>query len=373
MQISPERSRRYFNVNTALHLLSQTQLIELLGQAESTQGWGVNQLVYIADEAVFVKRVPLTALEYEQAYATHNLLGLPMYYHYGVGSAGFGAFRELNVHIKANHWVLRGQALAFPLLYHARIIPSQAPWKTRSEESFERHIQDWNNNAAIAHYLKQREKAPYELVLCLEYFPHVLFESFQTLSDLQLRSIFQQAEQALSFMNAQGVLHLDGHLANLLLDEAGRVYISDFGLALDLDFDLDDAELAFWHAHRHYDRALLWNGWAYILRQRYEALDPILRQRIEQRLGMQEAEPFVKLQALLGALDNVPELRLSGELIALLQHYREPILRMSHFGRDLRDNPAKDTPWHDLAIETWQESVYRMSSEKGRVGGAGGG
>ncbi len=46
-----------------------------------------------------------------------------MYYHYGIGSAGFGVFRELVANIKITNWVLEGAITNFPLLYHYRVIP----------------------------------------------------------------------------------------------------------------------------------------------------------------------------------------------------------------------------------------------------------
>lgn len=45
--------------------------------------------------------MPLTDVELrpENVRSTANLFGLPTFYQYGVGSAGFGARRELAVHL----------------------------------------------------------------------------------------------------------------------------------------------------------------------------------------------------------------------------------------------------------------------------------
>jgi hypothetical protein len=72
---------------------------------------------------VFVKRLPLTDEEKERPDDTSNIFGLPNFYHYGVGSAGFGAFREVAGHLKATDWVLDGAIESFPLLYQRRVIP----------------------------------------------------------------------------------------------------------------------------------------------------------------------------------------------------------------------------------------------------------
>jgi hypothetical protein len=71
---------------------------------------------------VFVKRIPLTDLELAHPQQTSNLFGLPSFYQYGVGSAGFGAWRELAAHQRATDWVLTGQCASFPLLHHWRIV-----------------------------------------------------------------------------------------------------------------------------------------------------------------------------------------------------------------------------------------------------------
>ncbi len=50
---------------------------------------------------IFVKQIPLTDLEKqpENFRSTANIFKLPLSYQYGIGSAGFGAWRELATHI----------------------------------------------------------------------------------------------------------------------------------------------------------------------------------------------------------------------------------------------------------------------------------
>lgn len=75
----------------------------------------------MGSEKVFVKRIPLTDLGHENPFSARNLYSLPTFYNYGVGSAGFGAFRELFAHAKTTNWVLAGEIETFPLLSHYRI------------------------------------------------------------------------------------------------------------------------------------------------------------------------------------------------------------------------------------------------------------
>lgn len=75
---------------------------------------------------------PLTDEERERPGDTSNIFRLPDFYHFGVGSAGFGAYRELAGHLKATAWILDEAMESFPLLYYCRVVPllelSPAPW-----------------------------------------------------------------------------------------------------------------------------------------------------------------------------------------------------------------------------------------------------
>ena len=111
------RLATYGTVATRLSLLSDRQLGEIVAVA-SPLGSGIGGRTAELDingTQVFVKRVPLTALELrpENVRSTANLFGLPMFYQYGVGSAGFGAWRELAVHTMTTHWVLGTRTRAF--------------------------------------------------------------------------------------------------------------------------------------------------------------------------------------------------------------------------------------------------------------------
>ena len=57
---------------------------------------GQSVLLIIHGSPIFVKKVPLTDLERqpENVMSTANLFNLPLFYQYGVGSAGFCSWRE---------------------------------------------------------------------------------------------------------------------------------------------------------------------------------------------------------------------------------------------------------------------------------------
>ncbi|PSL00079.1 hypothetical protein CLV63_102205 [Murinocardiopsis flavida] len=126
----PRRGARLADYATAaasLAPLSDRRLRALVdGAAPVGSGIGGSTAELTVDGVrVFVKKVPLTDLERrpENVRSTANLFGLPTYYQYGVGSAGFGAWRELAAHAMTTAWVLADAYPGFPLMYHWRVLP----------------------------------------------------------------------------------------------------------------------------------------------------------------------------------------------------------------------------------------------------------
>ena len=122
-----ERIKDHSRVSSALALQSDKVLIDLLEKQQGHRGWGTNRVIEVAGRKVFVKQISVTDLEMSDPYSTKNVFRIPVYYNYGVGSAGFGAFRELAAHIKTTNWVLAREIEHFPLLHHHRIVRMDAP------------------------------------------------------------------------------------------------------------------------------------------------------------------------------------------------------------------------------------------------------
>jgi hypothetical protein len=168
------RRERYFKLSSHIAQIDNAAMRSLFDDSESSAGWGRNHILDIGHTKVFVKRVPVTNLEYENMFSTRNLYELPTYYNYGVGSAGFGVFRELVTHIKTTNWVLEGAIATFPLTYHYRIVPFSGE---RTEVDMERHqgyVEYWGNSESVGRYRLERASAGYELVLFLEHMPYTL-------------------------------------------------------------------------------------------------------------------------------------------------------------------------------------------------------
>ena len=98
-----QRIKRYSQISTSLSALSNEKLKQILADGKPMHEGigGKSALISINDTPVFVKKVPLTDLEQlpQHFMSTANIFDLPPSYQYGVGSAGFGAWRELATHI----------------------------------------------------------------------------------------------------------------------------------------------------------------------------------------------------------------------------------------------------------------------------------
>jgi len=98
----------YATASSHLALLSDSALERMVDQAPpGTPGiGGTSASVEVGGVRVFVKQVPVTGRELlpGNVRSTANLFGLPGFYQYGLGSAGFGAWRELAVHTVTTSW-----------------------------------------------------------------------------------------------------------------------------------------------------------------------------------------------------------------------------------------------------------------------------
>jgi hypothetical protein len=251
---------------TRLSLLSDRRLGDLVASASASAASGMggrSATLDVDGTRVFVKRVPLTDLELEPKHvrSTANLFGLPTYYQYGVGSAGFGAWRELAAHLMTTHWVLGREHEGFPLMHHWRVLPDSPPEGFVDEfGGIDGAVAHWEGSRAVRGRLEAIGCSSHSLVLFLEHIPQTL--------DAWLRrrreaapdgdgSCSAWADDALArgaaFMRSRGFVHFDAHFHNVLTD--GRlIHFADLGLALSSSFDLSAAEKRFLADHLAYDR-----------------------------------------------------------------------------------------------------------------------
>jgi hypothetical protein len=258
----------YAAVGARLSLLSDRRLADAVAAAP-TLGSGIggrSAQMEVEGKRVFVKRVPLTDIELQPDHvrSTANLFELPLFYQYGVGSAGFGAWRELAAHIMTTGWVLKNEYAGFPLLYHWRVLPDSPPDGFTDElGGVEGAVAHWDGSPAVRRRLEAIGSSSSSLVLFLEHVPQTLGTWLADNHDPARpepggESPYQWVENALlrgtEFMSARQLVHFDTHFANLLTD-GQHVYFADFGLALSRDFELSAEEAAFLTDHLVYDRS----------------------------------------------------------------------------------------------------------------------
>ena len=264
MPTNPTQRRRelYSQLSSQIALLDDAKLHGLLDRSDTQSGWGRTQTLEIGKSKVFLKRIPITALEYANGFSTKNLYDLPMYYHYGVGSAGFGVFRELITHIKTTNWVLEGAAASFPLMYHSRILPAGGARpeidQKIDQERHQKYVDYWGGDTNIGQYLLDRAVAAQELVLFLEHIPYTV-GNWLPENPQKAERLLTEMRDAISFLRNKGILHFDAHFHNMLTD-GEHFYLTDFGLALDKSFDLTPEEAAFYRRHTEYDYGELLSG-----------------------------------------------------------------------------------------------------------------
>ena len=223
--------------------------------------------------------------------STANLFDLPTYFQYGIGSQGFGAWRELAVHTMTTNWVLAGECMNFPMMYHWRVLPRPQHEEPTQQalNDLEKDVAFWDGSQAVRARMLASLQASTEIVLFLEHMPENLHQWLQR----QIPQGGEAAESACtmveknlhtitSFINSHGLLHFDAHFWNILTD-GHCLYFSDFGLAISDRFELSGAELDFFKQHHNYDRCYTMAFFVgYILRESFgeENYDTVLQEFI---------------------------------------------------------------------------------------------
>lgn len=239
-----------------------------LVQGARALGSGIGGTTFVASVggiSVFCKLLPLTDLEgrSDNLRSTANLYRLPPFCHYGVGSPGMGAWRELATHLATTRWVLGGVCANFPILYHWRVLPLPAfPGPLPAElGDVDRMATFWAGSSAVRARLVAIGRACRSLLLVCESIPDTVSAWLSTrmgdgptATDAALAMVDTELGAAVSVLNARGWLHFDAHFDNALTD-GHTVYLADFGLAASRRFAMTDDERAFVRTHAGHDRA----------------------------------------------------------------------------------------------------------------------
>ena len=366
------RRKRYFKLSSQIAQLDNAQLHSLFNNGESNEsstGWGINHTVVLGQSKVFVKRVPVTNIEYDNLFSTKNLYDLPTYFNYGFGFTGFGVFRELVTHIKTTQWVLEGAIATFPLMYHYRIIPFS--WR-RTDGEIERlksYMEYWGNSENAGNYVLDKAIANYELVLFLEHIPHVLKTWLQE-NPNKLQQPLEDLRTTIDFLRNKGIIHFDAHFHNVLTD-GEQTYLTDFGLALDKSFALTSYEASFFEQHIFYDYGEVLRNLGHLIRPSYDSCSEQDKRRIMQKYGIKEGLQPYELGSIL--LDNIEQIHADGDMkldefyVASIVKYRSIIALMQGFFSEMWENNKKDTKLNHAKLQLLLKETGFLPSAESHV------
>ncbi|MBK1783437.1 serine/threonine protein phosphatase [Prauserella cavernicola] len=251
--MSAARRARHDTVSGALASRDDAALSALVDTA-SAVGVGVgggSAMLDVDGAPVFVKRVPLTDRELARPRSTANLFGLPLFCHYGIGSPGFTAWRELAANQVVTDGVLSGETELFPLLHHWRVLPGRPPVAAEHAD-LDAAVDALDGHPAARARLEELAAASHSLVLFSEYLPHPVGGWLRQDPASKAELVERQLAEIVAFLRERELLHLDGHFGNLRTD-GERIYLTDFGLATSARFDLSAAEAGFVARHEEHD------------------------------------------------------------------------------------------------------------------------
>ncbi len=259
------RLARHHAVASELAALSDDELVALVGDGtELGQGIGGRHArVVIADAPVFVKWLALTDVERrpEHFHSSADLFGLPPGCHYGIGSPGFGAWRQLLANQIVTGWVATGSINSFPLLHHWRIldIPAFDGPLVPELADVGRTVELWHGSPAVRRRIEAIAMSTASLVLFQEHIPQTLPAWLSTeltrgpeAATAAIETVDTTLRTDVAAMNRRGMFHFDAHLDNIRTD-GEQLYLTDFGLAAPTAFELTTAETAFLIANSSHD------------------------------------------------------------------------------------------------------------------------
>ncbi len=241
--MTTSRRARHERLSAFLASLDDDELSALVGTTWDVGVGGGSSVLDVEGAPVFVKRIPLTDLELARPQTTANLFDLPVCCQYGVGGPSFTAWRELAANRIVTDAVLAGEAVAFPLLHHWRVLPGR-PAVAAEHADVDAVVAAWGGSPAVRARLEALAAASRSLVLFCEYIPHPVDGWLGEDPAGKAEAVERQLAGIVDFLRGQELLHMDGHFGNLRTD-GERLYLTDFGLATSPRFELSAAERDF--------------------------------------------------------------------------------------------------------------------------------
>jgi serine/threonine protein kinase len=240
---------------------------------------------------------------------------------------------------------LDGEIATSPLMYHYRIMPFLGQRLAVDLDRHKEYIESWNNNINVGNYALERSISNHELVLFIEYIPHVL-ETWLNENPNTLERSLNEIRTTIDFLRTKGIIHFDAHFRNILTD-GDRIYLTDFGLVLDRNFALTKEEEAFFEQNIFYDYGEVLRNLRHLMRSSYDRCSEIDKSRIVEKYDIKPGLQPHELVSIL--LDNIELIHADGDIqlddfyVASIVKYRSIIMLMHKFFARMWGNRQKDT------------------------------
>lgn len=326
-------------VSSELGSLSDEALLSLLDKGKDLHAGigGKSKLISVLNKPIFTKKVPLSKFELlkENYRSTANIFDLPMCFQYGIGSQGFGAWRELASHEITTDWVLSGACPNFPIMYYWRILQREEPPLSDNEKKklVEKHVQYWENSPSVRRRVDAVYSATDDIYIFMEYIPDTLFPWLESKLDSTnsainaIEMVSNQLKNTTLFMREHGFLHMDAHFDNILTD-GEQLYFSDFGLGLSDKFRLSEIESQFFKDNKGYDK--------------YSTLVNLLHRIITHYFGKKDWEVTLK-----DYINNVKK-PLPDPIDKLIKEYANVAFIMDTFYQEIQKDKSTTFPNDEL-------------------------
>ena len=214
-------------------------------------------------------------------------------------------------------------------------------------ERHERYVKYWNSNKNIGRYVLDRAQAKYEVALFLEYVPHVL-DSWLPKHMGQLDSVLGQMEKTITFLRENGIIHFDCDHGNILSD-GEKIYVADFGLALDKNFNLSKRERDFFRQNTHYDYGQFLCNLGFCFFETFRKSVESKKTKFRRKYGLADNDDYGHLVSVL--LEHIEEiyadgiLKLDGNYVEIVAKYRKIIELMHDFYGSMFSNNRKNSTY----------------------------
>ena len=262
-----------------------------------------------------------------QRHVDEQRLLLPSFYSDGVGSAGFGASRELAAHQAATELVVSGAVRGFPLLHHQRLmprveVPPPFPIYASRCGDVERHPRSLTTSTLVNSRATTSGCSPNPSRMSC-------WTGSRTTSTKLLSSSSSCGRPRRS---STPLASCTSTLTSATLSPtAPSSYLSDFGLAMSDQFDLTADERAFLDTHRDYYHAEI--IWSLSQPLRHRVRQPPSRSPHQRPPGPRRpctAEPRVLVRAL-DHLEPSPSRCAAAAYVEFVRRYAQVALVMDAF------------------------------------------